>query len=265
MQCPHRNQALTTTFNTDDFILIVFDLELLHSPSFDKKKFVIVGDDASGSRIMVRCHRSKNIISIPKEMSNDLAYLIGAVLGDGNIGKPLRRKRGGYYCTIRITCKADFGKILSEIIERIFNYAPRILPYKKNPLVCDVCIHSMAIYRFFTEVLSIPGGRKAGHMPQVDSVLGSGDLYRNYLAGLIDTDGYVHPSYAALVQKDRAFLERVREQSKRLLDIDFVGPTPNRRINGEVVGWWIRINKSQLNEFISKLPLRYRAPVAQLG
>lgn len=238
----------------------MLDLTRLHCPEYDKKEAKFLQCNPTDNYVLVRSYKSKNVISLPKEITSDLAYLIGAILGDGYIGPPLKRKRGGYYCCIRITCKIEYGKILSKIIYDIFRYTPKLRFYRKKPLVCDVAINSIAIYRFITRVISIPYGAKAGKMPFVEAVCESKELYRNFLAGLIDTDGYVCPTYAALVQKDKKFLEDVKFYSHRILGINFVGPTPNRRIDNKVVGWWIKINKSYLNEFIGNVPLRYKAP-----
>jgi len=238
----------------------MLDLTRLHCPQYDKKEAKILRTSNNENFVSVRSYRSKNVINLPKKISADLAYLIGVILGDGYIGPPLKRKRGGYYCCIRITCKIEYAKILSKIIYDVFGYQPKLVFYRKKPQVCDVAINSIAIYRFITRVISIPYGAKAGKMPLVRAVCESQELYRNFLAGLIDTDGYVCKTYAALVQKDRKFLEDVKLYSKQLLDINFVGPTSNRRIDGKVVGWWIRINKSRLNEFIGSIPLRYKMP-----
>jgi len=243
----------------------MLELSLLYFPKYDKHPPKIIWGNFNDNFILVRGYKSKNIIKIPKIMTPDLAYLVGCILGDGCISAPLKRKRGGYYCNIRITCEEKYAGMISDIVFRVFEYRPSINPYK-NAKCVNVTINSVIIYRYFTRVLGIPYGPKAGKMPWVDYVCKSKILFRYFLAGLMDTDGYVSCKYAALIQKDKNFLEKVKINSEKILDIKFRGPIPNRKIDGNVVGWWIVINKSNLKEFIKIVPLKYKgAPLAQFG
>jgi hypothetical protein len=81
-----------------------------------------------------------------------------------------------------------------------------------------------------------------------------------FLAGFTDTDGRVSKNYIAIVQKDRTFLDNLKEASKRLLNIEFNGPGVNRRIEGEIVGRHINLGIRKKKDFLNQVPLRYKGP-----
>lgn len=243
----------------------MLDLSLLYFPKYDKQPPKIILENLNDDFILVRGYKSKNVVKIPKTITPNLAYLIGCILGDGHIATPLKRKKGGCYWIIGMTCENKYADIVSDMIFNVFSYRPIISPHKRGAKCVDVKIHSIIIHRYFNRVFGIPYGPKRGKTPWVDDVCKSKNIFRHFLAGLIDTDDYVSFKYAAIIQKDKTFLEKVKTNSEKILGIKFKGPTPNRKIDGNVVGWWIRINKSNLKEFIEEIPLKYRAPLAQLG
>ena len=62
------------------------------------------------------------------------------------------------------------------------------------------------------------------------------------------------------MQKDKEFLEKIKETSKQLLDIEFKGPYVNRKIEGKIVGWCINLYKRDKKAFLNKVPLKYKGP-----
>lgn len=151
--------------------------------------------------------------------------------------------------------------MLSDIIFDIFNYKRDPIKVKRKEKTWELGIDSIIIYRFFNRVLKIPFGPKAGKMPWLKYMEIYG-IFKNILAGLIDTDGYYYSKgdRLYLIQKDKKFLEKIKETTRKLLEIDLKGPTVNRKINGKVVGWALTLNgRERIEEFFRKVPLKFKS------
>jgi len=202
-----------------------------------------------------RAKRSSRVIKLPIKMTDDLAYFLGVIVGDGYV-KKLKRKKGGYYWEIIITGRMDYIEYLSKLTSSLFNYIPTVTKDKRRGNSYILRISSMIIFRYLTRIFGFCSGEKSGNIPKIKFVYDSSYLFKNFLAGLIDTDGYINSKYAALIQKDRKFLEIIRLKSEELLGFKFSKTLVNRRINDHIVGWWIITRDvKRLNNLI---PLRYR-------
>ncbi len=198
-------------------------------------------------------------VNLPKNITPELAYLIGAILGDGTIQKPLKRKRGGYYWDIEITSNKEYSILIEKVCENIFKIKANTFQDKRKKDCWHVSMHSKAVHNYFTEVVGITAGRKTGNIPWIKECCNTNELFKHFLAGLIDTDGHVSKRYICLVQKDKEFLEKIKINAKEILDIDFRGPIVNRKIDGNVVGWMISIYKGdEKRNFLNTIPLRYK-------
>lgn len=202
-----------------------------------------------------RAKRSSRIIKLPLKMTNDLAYFLGVIVGDGYV-KMLKRIKGGFYWEIVVTGIKDYIDYLARLTKILFNYKPSVTKDKRRENSFILRISSMIIFRYLTRIFGFHPGEKSGNIPEIKFVCDKPILFKNYLAGLIDTDGYVNKKYASLVQKDKNFLQYIKIKSKKLLDFEFSGPSVNRRINNEVVGWWIITR--HVKRFNNLIPLRYR-------
>lgn len=217
---------------------------------------IILKDVTDFTKIIgFRAKRSSRIIRLPFKVSSDLAYFLGIVIGDGYV-KMSKRKKGGYYWEIVITGEKGYIELLSNIAKSIFDCNPVVKKDKRREKSYILRIHSLLVFRYLTRIFGFHSGEKCGNIPRLKFVCDSLPCFKNYLAGLIDSDGYVGSNYAALVQKDRKFLDYIRIKSKRLLGFEFSDVKVNRRINDEVVGWWITTR--DLKRFNNLIPLRYK-------
>jgi hypothetical protein len=201
-----------------------------------------------------RAKRSGKIIKLPLKMTADLAYFLGVIVGDGYV-KMLKRKKGGYYWEIVVTGVKDYIEYLVKLVKSLFNYSPYVTKEKRRNNSYILRISSMIIFRYLTRIFGFHSGEKSGNIPKIKFVYDNSFSFKNYLAGLIDTDGYVG-KYAALIQKDRKFLDYIRMKSKKLLNFYFSKTSVNRRIGGHAVGWWIFT--TDLKGFNNLIPLRYK-------
>jgi len=249
--------------------MLLQKISLLYDKNFDLKQPKIVLKNNSElnlntfHRLKVnqiegfRAYRSKNIIKLPVLVSRKLAYFVGWVLGDGCLRTPIKRKRGGYYWSIEVTCQKKWTELLSQIIYELFNYQARIKIDKNKRDCWRVNIDSIIIFRFLNRIVGLNYGKKSGHLPWLNEFTSNKEIFANFLAGLMDSDGY-KGKYFALIQQDKKFLEKIKLTAKNKLDIRFRGPYVNRKIQDKIVGWWLILNKKEeIQEFINKVPSKY--------
>ncbi len=66
-----------------------------------------------------------------------------------------------------------------------------------------------------------------------------------FIAGLVDSDGYVGKRYVGIIQNRFRFLVRVKKFASETLLLRFRGPYINRKRNGKIAGWMISIYKKE--------------------
>lgn len=200
--------------------------------------------------------RSKLRIRLPP-INEDLAYLLGFLCGDGCLGKPQPRKEGGARLKIS-TCFSGSkrgraqAQYICDIFERCFHYVPRVR-YRKRKWRKDwleVEINSAVIYAYF-HFLGLPIGKKYGKL-NVPSVVLTENLFRKFLQGLIDSDGYIAKNHRIIiVQKDRKFLNQVKELCSELLNVRFSVPGPNSKKVGNKTYTWYYIQTFKADDWES--------------
>lgn len=210
---------------------------------------------------------SKNSIKLPMKFSPDLAYLLGALIGDGCVQGPIKRGKGGRYWRISFSGEMPFlRREIYPLFLRLFGHQPRFTKKKNRERSWHMNIDSVIIYRFFNRVLGVPYGEKKNLSRTLRRLSIPRRYFKYFLAGLMDTDGHVS-NYVNLTQKDKLFLSKIMYESRNILGIDFKGPHVNKKVLGVTVAWCLTIHsKSGIKDFISIVPLRYKqGPVAQLG
>ena len=186
-------------------------------------------------------------------INEDLAYLLGFLCGDGCLGKPQPRNRIRGFRFKVTTCFSGSergraqAKNIYTIFKRLFNYEPRMFNRKRKGRKdwLEVEINSVVIYAYLT-ILGLPIGEKYGKL-KVPSVVLKENLFKKFLQGLIDSDGYVRKDHrVVIVQKDRNFLDQVRGACLRFLDIKFSVPRPNsKRVGDKTYTWYYILTLSR--------------------
>ena len=129
-------------------------------------------------------------ITLPKYLSEDLAYLIGVHIGDGFMNIYRRPRQVEYkqsICGHWINDKDFHLSVLLPLFEKLFNYRP------KTRLNCPGCqsiyFTSKAMTTFFNKCLQLPLGKKSKIIDIPEFIISAGEKY--YLAcirGVFDTD-----------------------------------------------------------------------------
>jgi intein/homing endonuclease len=196
--------------------------------------------------------RSKLRICFPS-INEDIAYLLGFFCGDGSIAKPQPRKKGGARLKMSICFSGSEegraqARYICAIFKRFFHYEPRVFNKKRTGRKdwLEVEINSAVIYAYFC-ILGLPIGEKYGKL-KVPSVVFTETLFKKFLQGLIDSDGYIGRKgrRVVIVQKDVNFLNQVRELCLKFLNVKFSVPRPNSKRVGDRTYTWYYILTSGL-------------------
>ena len=86
-------------------------------------------------------------IKIPK-IEENVAYIAGVVTGDGNLNS-CKRNKGGFHYRVSIVGRRKFINQLSFLIEKLFQYPPRIYKDKRKNNCYAANMYPAAVYFFF--------------------------------------------------------------------------------------------------------------------
>ncbi len=139
-----------------------------------------------------------------------------------------------------------------SIFKRLFNYEPKVYNKQRRGRKdwLEVEVNSAVIYAYF-HFLGLPIGKKYGKL-NVPSVVLTENLFRKFLQGLIDSDGYIAKDHRIIiVQKDRKFLNQVRELCSELLNVRFSVPGPNSKKVGNKTYTWYYIQTFKADDWES--------------
>ncbi len=133
----------------------------------------------------------KNNVKIPRYLTSQLAYLIGAHVGDGFMNSYKRSDCNGFYNTI-VYCGHEIDelefhkKVIIPLIKNLFNKEARLNVGYKTTVTTEYV--SKAMLTFFNKVIKIPLSPKRGiDIPKIikNSKL---KIQKAFLKGLADTD-----------------------------------------------------------------------------
>lgn len=131
--------------------------------------------------------RKKQQIIQYQELSKDenLAELIGIILGDGNLYKHLRTEN------LRVICNSKdivYIRHIAHLIAKIFHKSPSIIK-RNNENVTVVCLYQCEI----SKRLDLPCGNKIKNNVGIPSwIFSNTDYMVRCLKGLFETDGCFH-------------------------------------------------------------------------
>ena len=128
---------------------------------------------------------------LPKQLSEGLAYLCGALAGDGNIH--IRKHKYDYTLKCVGNPKDEilfYQTILIPLFQIVFNFKPRI-GYKDKGTTFGFVVHSKALCLYLTKIIQLPKGKKHPSLRIPKIFLSSKKLKIAFIRGLFDTDGCV--------------------------------------------------------------------------
>lgn len=206
------NRDVNGLMNANRLILRLRDKKLIGS------KIHFSSDD---SRIIIKMGRSRFLIKIPLDVNPTISYLTGIIMGDGNI-TCISRKVSKYPRTkIRIFNESEiFIKKVAKLFYRSFNYNP-VISKKKDKNCFILTINNKIIYSYFVNVIGLEPKKKSSL--RVPKLVSNSRLFRYFLAGLFDTDGYHTNSFGIMMSGGNYhFLRQISYFSKSFYDLNFL-------------------------------------------
>lgn len=157
-----------------------------------------------------------NPIKIPNELSNELAYLVGA-LRDGTVSE----EKSGEYCVAFYSKEYEYLKCLLKPINKLFGADPKI---SKFGPIYGIRIRSQTLYFFFKLLFDMPQYQKYWDTPKL--IKNSNEkATRAYISGFFDAEGGVphiescntarKNLYVKFVQKNKESLEFISEHLRK--------------------------------------------------
>ena len=158
---------------------------------------------------------------LPKVINEDLAYLLGALHGDGSLNKNKKY--------IHLTCDSyEYIKTtIAPLFKRLFNVSSTIRTIKSKNDYYRIEIGSKVVHSFIS--MFAPIGKKKGKLEIPTEIIRDKCLLRAYLTGLFDTDGCISHTtnkkqcYFLFTQADNKFVCSVRSALAKL-HIDMNSP-----------------------------------------
>ena len=133
--------------------------------------------------------KSSKLVKLPEEKSPELAFVIGAIIGDGSLPFTDRGTRREYPVVFTNSVR-DTIKLYNICFRKLFGIAPRTYALKKKSIYYVSELKSKIIYRFFTKIIGFPEGKKSKiiSFPPVVKTFNFSEKYA-LLKGLLLTDG----------------------------------------------------------------------------
>ncbi|MCR4368961.1 MAG: hypothetical protein NUV67_03580 [archaeon] len=123
-------------------------------------------------------------ITIPQEVTPEVAEILGAYLGDGTLTDEVMR--------ISVSRDLDIHYLpyLSKQIKKIFGIIPNKIRFEKGKNLAYLNISSVNFVKYFKETFGLKTGDKIRNKAVIPGfILADENLARSCLRGLMDTDG----------------------------------------------------------------------------
>jgi len=158
-------------------------------------------------------HKTENNVIITKrtatpipEGNNKIAYLAGVITGDGSLNV-CKRKKGGYHYRIQIVGHKEDLEYLTILLKDLFDYKPKVHKDERKANCYLININNAAIFFYFLKLGFSPGKKRNLHVPT--ALAENSILFKHYMLGLIDTDGYTSNNRVQLKQREENFLKEL--------------------------------------------------------
>ena len=186
--------------------------------------------------------RKNNKVTLPKNITTDLAYLIGLIQGDGHLKTNERR--------IGLTMK-DKGMIsyVCKILEEHFSYSPTIYKKIDKKMLWEIVINSLVIFEFLRINFDLPIGKKKGKQHLSNLIKNDKENLMAWLAGFVDSDGHI-TNYKSLeiVQSSKEILEELANILLKHYNASY-----RLKYNKANDGYYLYFNKNNFLKFSDKL------------
>jgi hypothetical protein len=158
----------------------------LRSNILESQKDLIILEKDSNSVFTIAKFGPSKRTKIPLRLSKDLAFLIGAIIGDGHL------RKSKYQIIIELTDKdllQEIVNIFNNIFERTFNLREvKERPNKKKSW--QIAVDGKSIFNLFNKVFEIPAGKKSHKVIVPNEIKKANKTIKSsFLKGILLTEG----------------------------------------------------------------------------
>lgn len=195
---------------------------------------------------------SKKIVRIPSKLTEDLAYFIGVILGDGCITSKK------YRIIIEKGNKKYMETTLKKLFADLFDLSLRITPYRNY---WRMQVRNKALWTYLNKVFEIPRGKKTEEI-RVPNVIKKETLkiQNNFLAGVLDTDGGKRGRTFGFTSANKNFRDEIIEILNKNEIIPIRDKWYNKNYQKSYYGW--RLKNKDISIFLNKIELRNDKKIA---
>ena len=159
-------------------------------------------------------------LKLPNKISEDLAYIVGVLAGDGNIC--IRRQKNDY----RVKCVGDpktevkfYNEIIKPLFKSVFNIDIDIKKQDSGSTY-GFYVYSKALVEYLANIFELPIGKKYGKL-KIPRIIKERGLTIPFIKGLADTDFcivYKKVNYPSIVgsSNSKNFIKEVAKELKKI-------------------------------------------------
>ena len=160
------------------------------------------------------CRYSPHKIKFPKEITKELAYIVGIILGDGTLKGEAGNKRGDWTIGAYFD-NEEHCKLYVKYFNKVFETTPKYRLTKSCCLACSIA--SKALFWFLQKFFEIKNGYKHDSIiiPKLIEYQNE-EVLSWFIQGLFDSDGTVIPSTKTI--KLASTSQKIIQQTKKHFD-----------------------------------------------
>jgi len=173
-----------------------------------------VKKEIESKEIKISCKYSSHKIRIPKQISKDLAYAIGLILGDGHVAGDSLNKKGNWIISVYFDNKEHLS-LYSKIIEQEFEIICKYRLHKENCF--QSYFGSKGLHWFFRVFFELHNGYKAHKIEIPKLILKSRkEIIASLIQGLFDSDGTITKGNIRYSTVSRIMAEQVQQELNKM-------------------------------------------------
>ena len=193
---------------------------------------------------------------LPKFVSPTIAYLSGAISGDGCFHYHLSQKRNYPYVRLSITSgDKEYLKLLNQFFIKSFAVGGMIHRDERKKSCYSLYVNHRVLWLYFKNYLGLDKKRLS-----VPKQMANRELFRFFLAGFFDTDGYYsRKAFGTMMSaKNASFLQQIREYSKKFYSYNFSPVGINHLLTkGKIFKRaYTRLSTADSKRFYQEVPLQ---------
>ena len=193
------------------------------------------------------------------KLDRNIAYLIGALVGDGYISNSRKSKSDkskDYRISMELSDICYLEKVLFPLVCSLVltKSVPRRRKRKGKKESSYFLLRNKQLYLFLTSKMGMLAGKKEGLVIPKKIVDSNSIIKREFISGLFDTDGGFRGGSLGFTMKSKILRDEVIE----IISSEDIKVSPDNWISGYngLKYYGLRISKNDIVNFLNRFPLR---------